>query len=69
MNKICVVHQSLGGGLFGAVVAAADPHLPRRLASKITWKRLQSGKSADSQLQICNPAQAQTATNVPITSW
>ena len=26
MNKICVVHQSLGGGLFGAVLASADHH-------------------------------------------
>ena len=34
MNKICVVHQSLGGGLSGAVLAAADHHLPPKIASK-----------------------------------
>ena len=42
---------------------------PPRLPPKITWKPLQSGKSADFQLQICNPAQARIAANVLITSW
>ena len=36
--------------------------------AKITTKWLQSGKSADSQLQICNSA-PRTAANVPITCW